>query len=72
MRASHGWTFGGTIVASTWLDPFNAIAVIALVVATATRPIALAVLGAVPLLLLGQYWYTVYLVTPVVVALLPG
>lgn len=72
VRASHGWTFGGTIVASTWLDPFNAIAVIALVVATATRPIALAVLGAVPLLLLGQYWYAVYLVTPVVVALLPG
>ncbi len=72
VRAAHGWTFGETIVASTWLDPFNAIAVIALVIATATRPIALAVLGAVPLLVLGQYWYTVYLVTPVLVALLPS
>jgi len=72
VRAAHGWTFGETIVASTWLDPFNAIAVIALVLAAATRPIALAVLGTVPLLLLGQYWYSVYLVAPVVVALLPG
>lgn len=72
VRAARGWTFGETIVASTWLDPFNAIIVIALVVTTATRTIALAVLGTVPLLLLGQYWYTVYLVTPVLVALLPG
>jgi hypothetical protein len=72
VRASHGWTFGETIVASTWLDPFNAVVVIALVVATATRPIALAVLGTVPLLVLGQYWYSVYLAAPVLVALLPG
>lgn len=72
VRAAHGWTFGETIVASTWLDPFNAIAVLALVVATATRPVALAVLGTVPLLVLGQFWYAVYLVTPVLVALLPG
>jgi len=72
VRAAHGWTFGETIVASTWLDPFNAVAVIALVIATATRPIALAVLGTVPLLVLGQYWYVVYLATPVVVALLPA
>jgi hypothetical protein len=72
VRAAHGWTFGETIVASTWLDPFNAIAVIALVIATATRPIALAVLGTVPLLVLGQYWYAVYLAAPVLVALLPG
>ena len=72
VRAAHGWTFGETIVASTWLDPFNAVAVIALVVATATRPIALAVLGTVPLLVLGQYWYAVYLATPVLVALVPG
>ena len=72
VRAAHGWTFGETIVASTWLDPFNAVAVIALLIATATRPIALAVLGTVPLLVLGQYWYAVYLATPVLVALLPG
>jgi hypothetical protein len=72
VRAAHGWTFGDTIVASTWLDPFNALAVIALVIATATRPIALAVLGTVPLLVLGQYWYAVYLATPVLVALIPG
>jgi hypothetical protein len=72
VRASHGWTFGETIVASTWLDPFNAVVVIALVVATATRPIALAVLGTVPLLVLGQYWYAVYLAAPVLVALLPS
>ena len=72
VRASHGWTFGETIVASTWLDPFNAVVVIALVIATATRPIALAVLGTVPLLVLGQYWYSVYLAAPVLVALLPG
>lgn len=71
VRAAHGWTFGETIVASTWLDPFTAIAVIALVIATATRPIALAVLGTVPLLVLGQYWYAVYLVAPVLVALVP-
>ena len=72
VRAARGWTFGETIVASTWLDPFNAVVVIALVVTTATRPIALAVLGTVPLLVLGQYWYAVYLATPVLVALLPG
>jgi hypothetical protein len=72
VRAARGWTFGDTIVASTWLDPFNAVAVIALVLATATRPIALAVLGTVPLLVLGQYWYAVYLATPVLVALLPA
>jgi peptidoglycan/LPS O-acetylase OafA/YrhL len=72
VRAGHGWTFGETIVASTWLDPINAIVVITLVVATATRPIALAVLGTVPLLVLGQYWYTVYLVTPVLAALIPS
>ncbi|HUS21157.1 MAG TPA: hypothetical protein VMZ66_03990 [Aeromicrobium sp.] len=72
VRASHGWTFGETIVSSTWLDPFNAVVVIALVIATATRPIALAVLGTVPLLVLGQYWYSVYLAAPVLVALLPG
>lgn len=72
VRAARGWTFGDTIVASTWLDPFNAVAVIALVIATATRPIALAVLGTVPLLVLGQYWYAVYLATPVLVALLPA
>ncbi|HJR89575.1 MAG TPA: acyltransferase family protein [Aeromicrobium sp.] len=71
IRAARGWTFGETVVASTWLDPFSAIAVIALVFATAARPIALAVLGAAPLLVLGQFWYTVYLVTPVLVALLP-
>ena len=71
VRAAHGWTFGETIVASTWLDPFNAVAVIALLIATATRPIALAVLGTVPLLVLGQYWYAVYLATPVLVALVP-
>jgi len=29
-------------------------------------------LGTVPLLVLGQYWYAVYLVTPVLVALVPG
>ena len=67
----HGWTFGETIVASTWLDPFSALAVVALVIAAATRPIALAVLGTVPLLLLGQYWYTVYLAVPVLTALVP-
>jgi hypothetical protein len=72
VRASHGWTFGETIVASTWLDPFNAVVVIALVIATATRPIALAVLGTVPLLVLGQYWYSAYLAAPVLVALFPG
>jgi len=72
VRVGHGWTFGETIAASTWLDPLNAIVVVALVIATATRPIALAVLGTVPLLALGQYWYTVYLVTPVLVALLPS
>jgi hypothetical protein len=72
VRAERGWAFGETIVASTWLDPFNAIVVFALVIATATRPIALAVLGTVPLLVLGQYWYVVYLVTPVLVALLPS
>jgi hypothetical protein len=72
VRASHGWTFGETVVASTWLDPFNALVVIALVIATATRPIALAVLGTVPLLVLGQYWYSVYLAAPVLVALLPS
>ena len=72
VRAAHGWTFGETIASSTWLDPFSALIVIALVVATATRPIALAVLGTVPLLVLGQYWYAVYLVTPVLVALVPG
>jgi peptidoglycan/LPS O-acetylase OafA/YrhL len=71
VRAANGWTFGETIAASTWLDPINAIVVITLVVATATRPIALAVLGTVPLLVLGQYWYTAYLVTPALVALIP-
>lgn len=72
VRASRGWTFGETIAASTWLDPVNAVVVLVLVIATATRPIALAVLGTVPLLALGQCWYTVYLVTPVLVALLPN
>ena len=71
VRAAHGWTFGETIVASTWLDPFSALAVVALVIAAATRPIALAVLGTLPLLLLGQYWYTVYLAVPVLTALVP-
>lgn len=72
VRAGQGWTFGETIAASTWLDPVNAVVVLLLVVATATRPIALAVLGTVPLLVLGQYWYTVYLLTPVLVALIPN
>ncbi|HUP99116.1 MAG TPA: acyltransferase family protein [Aeromicrobium sp.] len=72
VRITHGLTLGDSILAATWFDPLNAIVVVALVVATATRPIALAVLGVVPLLLLGQYWYTVYLVAPVLVAALPG
>jgi hypothetical protein len=72
VRAAQGWTFGETIAASTWLDPVNAVVVLLLVVATATRPIALAVLGTVPLLVLGQYWYVVYLLTPVLVALIPN
>jgi peptidoglycan/LPS O-acetylase OafA/YrhL len=71
-RISHGLTFGDSILAATWFDPLNAIVVLALVVATATRPIALAVLGAVPMLVLGQYWYAVYLAAPVLVAALPG
>jgi peptidoglycan/LPS O-acetylase OafA/YrhL len=72
VRISHGLTLGDSILAATWFDPLNAIVVVALVVATATRPIALAVLGAAPLLLLGQYWYAVYLIAPVLVAALPG
>lgn len=72
VRISHGLTFGDSILAATWFDPLNAIVVAALVVATATRPIALAVLGATPLLVLGQYWYAVYLITPVLIAALPG
>lgn len=71
-RATHGWTFGESVVATTWFDPFNALIVFALVVATATRPIALAVLGTLPLLALGQYWYAGYLVAPVLISLLPG
>jgi peptidoglycan/LPS O-acetylase OafA/YrhL len=72
VRISHGLTLGNSILAATWFDPLNAIVVVALVVATATRPIALAVLGAVPILVLGQYWYAVYLAAPVLVAALPG
>lgn len=69
-RATRGWTLGESVVATTWFDPLNALVVIVLVVATATRPIALAVLGTLPLLALGQYWYAGYLVTPVLIALL--
>lgn len=72
VRAAHGWTLGETIASSTWLDPFSALVVITLVIAAATRPIALAVLGTLPLLVLGRYWYAVYLLTPLLVALLPG
>jgi peptidoglycan/LPS O-acetylase OafA/YrhL len=71
-RITHGWTLGDSILAATWFDPLNALVVVALVVITATRPIALAVLGTAPLLILGQYWYALYLVAPVIVAALPS
>lgn len=67
-RANHGWTLGESVVASTWFDPVTIAITIALALAAAARPIALAVLGAAPLAVLGERWLAGYLLAPVLLA----
>jgi peptidoglycan/LPS O-acetylase OafA/YrhL len=70
VRLAHGRTLGDSLLASTWFEPLTLLIVLTLVVTAAARPPSLAVLSSAPLRWLGWSFYPVYLLVPVLVALL--
>lgn len=71
VRQAHGWVFGSSVVSATWLDPLSLLLVEGLVMATAAGASSLAVLRTGPLTAVGRFSFALYLVVPVMIAVLP-